>query len=188
MKNNFFITGLPRSRTSWLANFFTYNSSFCYHEATRFCTNIRDLKELMGNHTAINIGNADPAMLYIMNDALKAFPGAKVVLIERELHETIDSFIDFYTSYEYNRIQEWIEYMFEMMEKVKQKYDVLTVRHDALNKMEECKKLWNYLLPDEPFDEKRWNLLDELYINKLVDKHSVHVMKKSLYHRYIHFY
>lgn len=188
MKNNFFITGLPRSRTSWLANFFTYNNSFCYHEATRFCTSMDDLKELMHNHSAENIGNADPAMLYIMNDAIQAFPDAKIVLIEREIHETIDSFIDFYTSYEYKSIQEWIESLYEIMERIKQKYEVLTVRHDKLNQMEECKKIWDYLLPDEEFDEKRWSLLDELYINKLVDKHSIHVMKRSLYHKYIQYY
>jgi DNA-binding SARP family transcriptional activator len=74
------------------------------------------------------------------------------------------------------------------MEKIKQKYEVLTVKHDNLNKMEECKRMWEYLLPEEPFDEKRWNLLDELYINKLVDKHSIHVMKKSIYHKYIQYY
>jgi hypothetical protein len=147
-----------------------------------------DLKQLMRTHNASNIGNADPALLYIMDDLINEFPEAKIVLIERELHETIDSFIDFYTSYEYKNIQEWIESLFEMMERIKKKYQVLTVKHDNLNKMEECKKIWTYLLPGEPFDEKRWNLLDELYINKLVDKHSIHVMKKSLYHKYIHYY
>ena len=188
MKNNFFITGLPRSRTSWLANFFTYNDSFCFHEATRFCSSMNDLKELMQSHSASNIGNADPALLYIMDDLVKQFPSAKIVLIERELHETVDSFIDFYTSYEYKNIQEWIEELFEKMEKIKKNYQVLTVKHNDLNNMDECRKVWNFILPGETFDEKRWNLLDELYINKLVDKHSIHVMKKSLYHKYIQYY
>lgn len=188
MKRNFFITGLPRSRTSWIANFFTYNDSFCFHEATRFCMNMRDLSEFMHSHRATNIGNADPALLYIMDDLVDFFPEAKIVLIERELHETIDSFIDFYTSYVYKDIQEWIERLYEKMEQIKQKYEVFTVKHGDLNQMSECKRMWDYLLPGEPFDEKRWNLLDELYINKLVDKHSVHVMKKSLYHKYIHYY
>ncbi|MFP4448807.1 MAG: hypothetical protein ACLFPH_08730 [Bacteroidales bacterium] len=188
MKNNFFITGLPRSRTSWLANFFTYNDSFCFHEGTRFCFNMNDFMELMKSHSANNIGNADPALLYIMDDVIKKFPTAPVVLVERELHETIDSFIDFYTSYEYKSIQEWIEDLFEIMAKIKQKYDVLTIQHDELNSIEGCKKIWNYLLPGETFDEKRWTLLDELYINKLVDKHSSHVMKKSIYHHHIKYF
>jgi len=188
MKNNFFITGLPRSRTSWLANFFTYNNSFCYHEATRFCANIQDLNELMRSHEAGNIGDADPALLYLMDDLKKIFPHSRVVLVERELHETIDSFIDFYTSYEYKRIQEWIEGLFEIMEQIKQRYEVKTVAHDDLNHMETCREVWEYLLPEEPFDVKRWNLLDELYINKLIDKHSTHVMKKSIYHKYIKYY
>ena len=188
MKKHFFITGLPRSRTSWLANFFTYNDSFCFHEATRFCTNMQDLKSLMQSHQAGNTGNADPALLYIMNDLKTYFPRSKVVLVERELHETIDSFIDFYTSYEYKHIQDWIENLFEIMERIKNKFEVKTVAHDALNKMETCKEIWEYLLPEEPFDEKRWTLLDELYINKLIDKHSIHVMKKSIYHKYIQYY
>jgi len=149
---------------------------------------MHDLHELMKSHSAENIGNADPAILYIIDDVVKEFPNSKIVLVERELHETIDSFIDFYTSYEYKNIQEWIEKLFEIMEQIKQKYEVFTVAHNDLNSMETCKELWNYVLPDEPFDEKRWNLLDELYVNKLVDKHSVHVMKQSLYHKHIKYY
>ncbi len=188
MKNNYFITGLPRSRMSWLANFFTYNNSFCFHEATRFCSSMHDLHELLKSHTAENIGNADPAILYIIDDVVKEFPNSKIVLIERELHETIDSFIDFYTSYEYKNIQEWIEKLFKMMEEIKKNYDVLSVAHDDLNSMATCKKIWDYVLPNEPFDEKRWSMLDELYVNKLIDKHSVHVMKQSLYHKHIKYY
>ena len=188
MKNYFFITGLPRSRTSWLANFFTYTGSFCFHEGTRFCANIQDLKDLMDSHQASSVGNADPALLYFMDDLKREFPRSKVVLVEREIHETIDSFIDFYTSFEYKNIQEWIEWLYEVMEQIKRKYDVMTVAHDHLNNQETCREVWDYILPDEPFDVKRWNLLDELYINKLVDKHSNHVMKKSLYHRYIKYY
>lgn len=188
MKNHFFITGLPRSRTSWLANFFTYNNSFCFHEATRFCSNMRDLKDMMDSHEAGNLGNADPALLYIMDDIKKSFPRSRILLVERELHETIDSFIDFYTSYAYKSIQEWIESLFEIMEHIKKKYEVKSVAHDDLNQMETCRDVWEYLVPGEPFDVKRWNLLDELYINKLIDKHSTHVMKKSLYHKYIRYY
>jgi hypothetical protein len=188
MKHHFFITGLPRSRTSWLANFFTYNNSFCFHEATRFCSGMEDLKNLMFSHQADNIGNADPALLYIMDDLKQIFPESRVVLVEREIHETIDSFIDFYTSFEYKSIQEWIEQLYEIMEKVKDRYEVMTVPHDHLNHQETCREIWEYILPGEPFDVKRWNLLDELYINKLVDKHSNHVMKKSLYHKYIRYY
>jgi hypothetical protein len=188
MKKHFFITGLPRSRTSWLANFFTYNNAFCFHEATRFCSSIRDLKQLMTSHHADNTGDADPALLYIMDDLKREFPHSKVVLVERELHETIDSFIDFYTSYEYKSIQEWIEQLYEIMEKIKSRYEVMTVAHDSLNEQETCKEVWEYVLPGEPFDVKRWNLLDELYINKLIDKHSSHVMKKSLYHKHIRYY
>ena len=33
--SNFFITGLPRSRTAWFSTFFTGNNSFCYHEIIR---------------------------------------------------------------------------------------------------------------------------------------------------------
>ena len=45
MKNIFFITGLPRSRTAWLANWFTYGHTFCFHEACRKVGKIEELKD-----------------------------------------------------------------------------------------------------------------------------------------------
>ncbi len=189
MKRNFFITGLPRSRTSWLANFFTYNNTFCFHEATRFCASIEDLKITLANHDASNIGNADPALIYMMDDLVNMFPEAKFLFVEREVYETIDSFLGFYASLDsQQKVTDWILQMNELFQKAKQKYNVMTISHNELNQMDACKQTWEYLVPEIPFDEKRWKMLDELYINKLPYKHSEHAIRNSLYSQFIQYF
>ena len=42
---NFFVLGLPRSRTAWLANFLTYDGYFCFHEGIDGCRSIDDYKK-----------------------------------------------------------------------------------------------------------------------------------------------
>ena len=41
---SFMIVGLPRHRTAWLANFFTYDDLFCYHEGIDNCYSLFDYK------------------------------------------------------------------------------------------------------------------------------------------------
>lgn len=185
MKEHFFITGLPRARTSWLANFFTYNNSHCYHEATRFCTNMEDVLHTMNNHPAGVVGNADTALLFIFEDLHHAFPNAKFILIDRDLHETIDSFLGFYHSQNYFEILKWLDKLYELKNQLIRRYNFTIIQHEDLNEMETCKHLWEYLIPDTPFDEKRWNLLDELYINKNTHKNRINMLEDSIYAKYM---
>ena len=146
MKNYFFFIGLPRARTSWLANFFTYADSFCYHEATRFCHELGELKELLDNNKSLNVGNSDPALIYMVDDLIEVFPKAKIVVVERDFHECVDSYLGFFPTKSYLDILSWMEKGHAYLEKLKNYHEFYTIKHDDLDNMEDCQKLWNYIL------------------------------------------
>lgn len=75
---DYFIVGLPRSRTAWLANFMTYDCSFCFHEGLVEAGSVEglmDLKKLCPD--AFVIGNSDSGLPLFADATLKAFPDAR---------------------------------------------------------------------------------------------------------------
>lgn len=185
LKNYFFIIGLPRSRTSWLANFFTIENAFCYHEATRFCHELSDLKSLMDKNKSKYVGNSDPALLFLINEVMDLFPNCKIVIIDRDFHDCIDSYLGFFSNKSYLTIITWMEKTYTQLERVKNYYEFYTVNHDDLDNVDTCRRLWEYLLPDMEFDRARWQLLDEFYINKHIEKYKCHVLEDGLYRKFI---
>ena len=56
---NFFITGLPRSRTAWLANYFSTGDVFCWHEAMAGITCKQDYWARLATTHYKHVGNSD---------------------------------------------------------------------------------------------------------------------------------
>lgn len=92
--NIFFLIGLPRSRTAWLANFLTNGDGFCFHEALRSVTDLSGLRYKL-EHCASpyqSIGDADPALAGMLPEALAQFPEARWVFVRRDVDEAYESF------------------------------------------------------------------------------------------------
>ena len=91
----YFITGLPRSRTAWLANYLTWGSSLCLHDV--YAT--LDTPHLMPDHLekaqsesgVQHIGVSDPALLLFASDVIHEFPHAPWVVIKRDHKEVVAS-------------------------------------------------------------------------------------------------
>lgn len=86
----FFVTGLPRSRTAWIANYLTYGKTFCFHDG--FCglahpLELKDKFDAMRTNGFETVGNSDPANLYFVDTLLEAFPDAYWMVIKRDLKE-----------------------------------------------------------------------------------------------------
>lgn len=79
---NFFITGLPRSRTAWLANFFSTGDVFCWHEAMAGVGSQDEYWKRMRSPQATYVGNSDCGLF--MGGYRKGCP---LVIIERDLDE-----------------------------------------------------------------------------------------------------
>lgn len=91
---NFFVTGLPRSRTAWIANYLTWGKTFCFHDGF---VGLAHPLEIRKKFDAIHakgfetVGNSDPANLYFLDTLIKDFPDAYWVLIKRDLKECRES-------------------------------------------------------------------------------------------------
>lgn len=180
-KNYFFILGLPRSRSSWLANFFTYGNSFCYHEALRECSSINQLKELLDSNEEKNVGNSDFVLLNYIDDIFEIFPKPKILLVERNPHEVVESLLNFQLTDDYEMTEKWIDILYKKMNYIKNNYLVKTVKNYDIEDIEKTKEIWNYLLPEEKFNEKRWYFLDDLYVNVMFGKLHHRTKRDSLH-------
>jgi hypothetical protein len=83
---DFHILGLPRSRTAWLANYLTTDTSMCYHEGIQYCDCWEDYTGLGETFDGI-VGNADTG-IYLLRDWK---PTGKLVIIERNPADVMKS-------------------------------------------------------------------------------------------------
>lgn len=80
MKPKFFITGLPRSRTAWLAVYFNCLGQRCLHDGFK-----NSGVGIMENYD----GNVDSGLMLTNYELI--YPDAKVVIIERPLRDVANS-------------------------------------------------------------------------------------------------
>jgi len=108
----FFVTGLPRSRTAWLANLLCVPpASLCVHDIVGGCAGIADLQEqverLEGGRLEGRLGTeaspyqaspyrkvgvSDPLLALVWEDVVDAWPEAKWVVLRRERRAAERSF------------------------------------------------------------------------------------------------
>lgn len=90
----FFICALPRSRTSWLANFLTFGDAFCLHEPL---VGIRSLTELRGRFEATGrpiVGSSDCGNQYFADALAEEFPGSQFIVVNRPIEDCQKSMDD----------------------------------------------------------------------------------------------
>lgn len=86
----FFITGLPRSRTKWFADYFSgLNDTVCWHEAMNGCHSTNDFLWKMTRLPFTHIGNSDSGLMY--TNFQQWFMGAPTVVIERDFEDVLES-------------------------------------------------------------------------------------------------
>lgn len=143
---SFFIMGLPRSRTAWLANFMTYGKSFCFHEGLNGCYSIDKYKEKLN-------GRGDSSTGTMLFDIDEYFPGSKKLIIESD---PVDAIKFSYSTYGVGN-EAWIYHLRSLLDEQKG----LRVYVEEID--ENLKKIWEYL-SDEPYDRDRGEMLKGLNI------------------------
>lgn len=87
---NFFITGLPRSRTSWFASFMSSGDVFCHHEALNRCKTKDEFYQKMKLPYRL-VGNSDCGLAY--TDFQERF-NSPTLIIHRDKYEVLESLIE----------------------------------------------------------------------------------------------
>jgi hypothetical protein len=165
--NTFFITGFPRSRTAWLANFLTYGDSFCFHEATKYSNEIRDIKELFQSTSKLYVGNSDSYIPFFAQALHSLFPDAKWVFIERDMDDVARSLNRIFPGHDHQKL---LSMSLPFLDFVKKEYSPLMVKYEDLESMEECQKIWDYCIPTNEFDTERWKMLTMLKTEIMFNK------------------
>ena len=88
----FFVTGLPRSRTAWLAKFFTTDAIYCMHEGLNLYPDMTSLANAMSGDKKV-YGNSDSALcLTKFQEVFKA----PTLIIERDREEVLNSLVELF--------------------------------------------------------------------------------------------
>lgn len=150
----FFIYSLPRSGTSWLANWFTWRNSFCYHEP--FADgNVLHLRERATSRPEAIIGAIDTTS-YLRSDIQELFePHDSFVLIRsyRDIQRSVNEMgIKVDCAAEFDKLMLATKRM-------------RPVFYEQLASAEYRKLLWMTVI-GEDYDEERTNLLWEMNVQR----------------------
>ena len=138
--SNFFVLGLPRSRTAWLANFLTFDGLFCHHEGINGCSTMSDYAEKIGKD-----GDSNTALAFF--DIKDLFPDSKIIIIDN----SIDAAVAFGRK-QGNDIR-------ESMKAEKKILDSMDGLHIDISEIDErLEEIWSYVT-DKPFNKKRADML-----------------------------
>ena len=157
MSSRFFILGLPRSRTAWLANWFTYGGSFCLHDAGRFAPTARELAtvldDIAGSRPELRfVGSSDSSLGPQFDDLVDTFPGSRFLLVEREVEESVA------WAAENGMSADAVRRAHAAHQEIRTDPRILAMPYRDLN----IRAAQEWLTPGEPFDELRHLQLEGL--------------------------
>lgn len=178
---HYFITGLPRSRTGWLANLLTYGPSFCWHDAVQHGWNAAGVMGQLAQTPAQFAGDSDSGLV-LMHEELNALaPQAQWVFVLREQAAAEESFLKYFAGRSYKgtrpvAVAEARQIFGLLARKLEQArrfipgHRAIEVEFAALERREVAAEIWAHCVPGVPFHQQRWELLDKLQVNPVPEK------------------
>ena len=154
---NFFVAGLPRSRTAWLANFLSYDSFFCFHEGINGCRSMNEYKMKLGT----SYGDSCTGLMIL--DIEKHFPKAPIVIIESDPMKSAK-----YAEKTYGINNP--DYFYKLKDSLDQ-MNGLRVQYEEID--DNLEKIWRYL-HGTAYNEERGNMLMKLNI-QMQNPHDINV-------------
>jgi hypothetical protein len=146
---NFFVIGLPRSRTAWFAAWLSDGDSLCQHEAMSGCPSIDHYKSKLGM-------GGDSSTASMMLDINDLYPDAPILVIERDESHAIRFGIDVMNIDEASSV--------EIIDNLKQRLDMIDAERVHFDDIDEnLEWIWTHL-KGTPFDHERAELFKGLNI------------------------
>ena len=152
---NYFIIGLPRSRTAWLSVFMSQSSKNCIHDGFNGCNNLEEYWDKLGD-------GGDSSTGLMMIDIIKHRPDSPVVVIEKsekELERCIKWCEETYGL-------DYRDHIYELHDKIR-KIEGLHINQSEINS--NLERIWSHLVNDKW--HKRYSVLKELNIQTM--NHSI---------------
>jgi hypothetical protein len=162
--NPFFVTGLPRSRTAWTANWLTTDNSICHHD-------IPFDKSLLNGRE--HVGFCGPEVVMQYNEIRQELPDAPWLVLLRNSRDALLSF---------RKVADpLLEVSEEAMRKLWEEREyaigsltsrpgVECVRFEELDLEPVARSVWAHLLAGIAFDVERWRMLCDFNIQQDVNK------------------
>lgn len=179
----FFITGIPRTRSAWLANFFTTQSGFCHHDKMKDGWTARTIQDAMVRlHMAgkTHVGDADSGLMLIAAELVRLYPQSRWLFVHRTPQSTSDSYRKWFNQgNEYPGIdcQADIE---EIMAAAQTQYlqalaavpvsRRMEVDYADLDDPKFMRAAWDWCVPGLVWDQARYEMLDAMQVNVLGGK------------------
>jgi len=165
MPNRFFITGLPRSRTAWMASFMTAGKAVCLHEPRNW-----EHLWLENAYFPVNgktpgkishIGISDSGLGFQLQNIIDTY-APRVLIIDRPIDEVEASLAALKTGLPRTNFCEILHKSlagFNSGEK-----GILRVPYHLLSDMRTMQKIFWHLTPGEAFDEGRFLMMKDINI------------------------
>lgn len=165
MKTPFFITGLPRSRTAWLANFFTTDGTLCFHDPRE------SVSEIIDRHPTLRVGVADATLPLKYPGLVSKYPDAPWLYVFRPEVEARQSFIKFisgHVSLTRRGVDSFFRLHREATARMIEKGNgrVWTLQFAQLNEPAAVESAWKHLLPEVAWNPLRWAVLNNLQVEQ----------------------
>lgn len=160
MSQPFYVTGLPRSRTSWLANLFTTDQTICYHDKP------------YSEHLLVNprrVGFSGPEIVTQFDEINQKWPEAPWLVVFRKLEDSLSAF-KVWSGTIPGATDEVIDKFFharaDVIAHICTKPNVRAVEFSDLDDETTMRLVWAHLLPGIGFDLERWQLLCNLNVQQ----------------------
>ena len=174
--NNFFITGLPRSRTSWMANFFTHANTYCFHELSNEAPDYIQIRDILTNRLEEYKGISDCLLPFYFEPLAETLENVRLLVIERDFGEVVESFLKWAKNENYVELQDIIvgqlKKLKEKLDYIKGRYEHMIVNFSELDDVNKMEEIWYYLLPGLRFDSERFELLNKFKIDPVYEKYT----------------
>lgn len=157
MKKPFIITGLPRSRTAWLANLFTTDRTICHHDCAFSFEAIPDNDKI--------VGFSGPQLCLQFTEVANYFPTAPWLVVIRDGNDSLASFKKL-AEPEITVTDKWWADRVHLISQICARYQVEVIRFDDLDNEREMRLAWAHLLPGIDFDVDRYKMLCKLNVQQ----------------------
>jgi hypothetical protein len=163
MYHVFFATGLPRSRTAWMANWLTTDLSLCWHDKPF------DESLLIPGRL---VGFSGPELINQFDAIQESRPNSRWIVVLRNENDALLSFRRWAGELlpEHISLETIWQDRCHKISQMCRHPNVKAYHYKDLDDVEKCRELYQWVLPGLEFDEERWKLLNELNVQQDLNK------------------